>query len=61
MPFEILDIGVQQNDFQELTQVDEEVQFGPKRGADISLPRKPISLAMKKGEIDWGEAGAQDK
>lgn len=47
MPFEILDIGIQRNDLGELSRLDVEVQFGPKR-AQISLfPEPPLATGSE--------------
>ena len=49
MPFEILDISIQQNDFQELKQVDVEVQFGPKRARISLFPVPPLATRNEAG------------
>jgi hypothetical protein len=49
MPFEILDIGIQQNGFEELTQVDVEVRFGPKRALISLFPEPPLATRNEAG------------
>jgi hypothetical protein len=48
MPFDILDIGVQQNDF-ELIQLNVEVQFGSKRARISLFPEQPLATRNEAG------------
>jgi hypothetical protein len=49
MPVEILDIGIQLNGFEELTQVDVEVRFGPKRALISLFPEPPLATRNEAG------------
>jgi hypothetical protein len=49
MPIEILDIGVRENAFQELAQVDVEVRYGPKRALISLFPEPPLATRNEAG------------